>query len=69
MKTARYGVESIVLWCPYCFEILDDPGHGSQVVIETDMDSLPSVLDCPYCEERFKKPAWPAQRAEKTVQP
>lgn len=61
MKTARYGVESISIMCPECFEYLS-AGDGSQQFTEYDVDRLKRVLECPACGEKFLKPKYPEQR-------
>lgn len=65
MKTARYGVESISIWCPECFEFQDDPKHGTQQFTEQDVKELPAVMECGYCGAKFHKPIYPMQRRAK----
>ena len=66
MKTARYGVESISIWCPECFAIQDneDTDTGSQQFLETEVERLPAVMECQYCDVRFRKPKYPVQRRQ-----
>ena len=64
MKTGRYGVESIAIWCPACYEFTDNPLDGSQQFTELDYDKIPRVLECGYCGEKFLKPDYPKQREQ-----
>lgn len=61
MKTARYGVEAISIWCPNCFDFFEAP-DGSLQFTEEDVKKLSPVMVCAYCGERFRKPVYPQQR-------
>jgi hypothetical protein len=61
MKIGRYGVESISIWCPECFEFAAAP-DGSLQFIEADYLTVPAVMECGYCGEKFKRPNYPMQR-------
>jgi hypothetical protein len=61
MKTARYGVETISIWCPNCFDFFAAP-DGSLQFAEEDVEKLPPVMECAYCGGRFRKPVYPQQR-------
>jgi DNA-directed RNA polymerase subunit RPC12/RpoP len=62
MKTGRYGIESIAIWCPNCGEIVDDPRCGSQFFTKDEYDIGGGVAQCRHCQEWFRKPKWPKQR-------
>lgn len=64
MKTARYGVESISVWCPECHEFQGNR-DGSQQFTETDVERLPAVMECQSCGAKFRKPVYPTQRRQR----
>lgn len=61
MKTGFAVVNGIYIACPECEEAIEAE-DGSQLIGVSEYDNLPRVLTCPSCGEKFRKPAFPAQR-------